>query len=61
MTVAWLDSRNAALSVTRRGWPVVPGTSLGADRHLRQVDWAGMRLGMNWGQTGPLMPISDDL
>jgi hypothetical protein len=35
LTVAWLDLRNAALSVTRRGWPVVPGTFLGADRHWR--------------------------
>jgi hypothetical protein len=32
MTTAWLDLRDAALSATRRGWPVTPGTFLGTDR-----------------------------
>ncbi len=33
MTVEWLAVRRAAVSATRRGWPVVPGTFLGSDRH----------------------------
>jgi Bifunctional DNA primase/polymerase, N-terminal len=32
MTVRWRELRSAALSVTRWGWPVVPGTFLGPDQ-----------------------------
>ncbi len=33
MTVDWLALRSAAVTATRRGWPVAPGTLRGADRH----------------------------
>jgi Bifunctional DNA primase/polymerase, N-terminal len=48
MPVAWLELRSAALSATRRGWPVVPGTFLGADRR-----WHGR------GDAQALAPIQD--
>jgi hypothetical protein len=35
MTVGWMDLRSAALSATRRGWPITPGTFLDTDR--RQI------------------------
>ena len=40
MTVAWRELRRAAVSAARRGWPVVPGTYLGADRHWHGRDTA---------------------
>jgi Bifunctional DNA primase/polymerase, N-terminal len=42
-TVVSLELRNAALSAIRRGWPVVPGTFLGADRRWHgRADAAGL-------------------
>jgi Bifunctional DNA primase/polymerase, N-terminal len=43
MTAGWRELRSAAISATRWGWPVVPGTYLGADRHWHGRDTA-MRL-----------------
>jgi hypothetical protein len=37
-TTTWLDLRDAALSATRRGWPVTPGTYLGTDRRWHGRD-----------------------
>lgn len=48
MTVRWKELRQAALSATRRGWPVVPGTFPGADRR-----WHGRH------DATRLCPISD--
>ncbi|MBV9141866.1 MAG: bifunctional DNA primase/polymerase [Pseudonocardiales bacterium] len=48
MTVAGIELRSAALSATRRGWPVVPGTFLGTDRRWHGRDNASR-----------LCPISD--
>jgi Bifunctional DNA primase/polymerase, N-terminal len=38
MTLEWLELRNAAISATRWGWPVVPGTFLGPERHWHGRD-----------------------
>lgn len=35
ITMAALELRSAALSATRQGWPVTPGTFVGADRRWR--------------------------
>jgi hypothetical protein len=40
MTVGWVELRRAAVSATRRGWPVAPGTFLGSDRHWHGRDEA---------------------
>jgi hypothetical protein len=40
MTMGWLEMRGAAVSATRRGWPVAPGTFLGSDRHWHGRDEA---------------------
>lgn len=48
MTVAWMDLRSAALSAIRRGWPVTPGTFLGADQR-----WCGRQ------DATELCPVSD--
>lgn len=48
MTVAWRELRWAALSATRWGWPVTPGTFLGADRR-----WHGR------GDAQALGPVQD--
>ena len=48
MTVAWRELRWAALSATRWGWPVTPGTFLGADRR-----WHGR------GDAQALGPVED--
>jgi bifunctional DNA primase/polymerase-like protein len=48
MTVTWTQLRWAALSATRWGWPVTPGTFLGADRR-----WHGR------GDAQALGPVQD--
>jgi Bifunctional DNA primase/polymerase, N-terminal len=57
MTVAWKELRSAALSATRWGWPVVPGTFLGADRrwHGRHDAQALGPLQDTWHQA----PVTD--
>jgi hypothetical protein len=40
MAVGWRELRSAAVRATGRGWPVVPGTYLGTDRHWHGRDHA---------------------
>ncbi|MBV9142019.1 MAG: hypothetical protein JO115_14070, partial [Pseudonocardiales bacterium] len=57
MTLEWWELRNAAISATRWGWPVVPGTFLTPERHWHGRDDA-TALGPiedNWQNT----PITD--
>ncbi len=57
MTVTWTQLRRAAFNATRWGWPVVPGTFLGADRrwHGRQDAQALGPVQDTWRQA----PVSD--
>jgi hypothetical protein len=48
ITVGCRELRSAAVNATGRGWPVVPGTYLGTDRH-----WHGRN------NATRLCPISD--